>query len=159
MKKLLITITVMALTMLLVFPSGTAAAGSDPASVARTLLRAYNAHNLDAVTALFADDAVFTVLPQGIVLTGKAQIRAALQQGAFAQNSSLRMVAYPQISGDKVTWSVQASNDAWRQLGIDRLLNTNEAIVRGGKITSVTVGLTPESVARLQAAMAATQSK
>ena len=154
MKRLLIITIVMALAMLLVFPTGIAAAGSDPASVAPALIRAYNAHDLDAVTALFIDDAVFTVLPQGIVLTGKAQIRAALQ-GAFAQNSSLRMVAYPQISGGKVTWSVQASNDAWRQLGIDRLLNTNEAIVRGGKITSFTVGLTPEAVARLQAALAA----
>ena len=115
----------------------------------------WNSHNLEGVIDTFTNDAVvkFVPPPPGApeVATGKEQIRpiiASLLPGFHVESTN------HQLAGDRVTWNATASNDAFRSLGIDSVDASGEAMLRGEKIESFTITFTPETLARLQAAMA-----
>jgi len=116
---------------------------------------AYNAHDMDATLALFADDAVmnFPGQPPPNVLTGKEQIRTAFSLGDFAYNvHQVLLVESLKVVGGKVTWSAKGSADFLQKLGIASLDAMGEAVIQEGKIKSFTAIFPPESLAKLNAA-------
>ncbi len=112
----------------------------DPVSVIHALDTACNAHDLETVMALFADDAVATHTPppDGVgVYRGKEQIRAwfAPQMPGFHVDAHDH-----QVSGETVRWSGLVTHDLLRQIGQTQPVGArNEAVVRAGKIASFTV--------------------
>lgn len=112
----------------------------DPLSVIHALDEACNAHDLETVMSLFADDAVVrhTPPPDGVgVYRGKEQIRSWFEPqipGFHAEARDHR------TSGDTVTWSAMMSADLLRQMGQSQPVEAQaEAVVRAGKIVSFTV--------------------
>jgi hypothetical protein len=71
-----------------------------------------------------------------------------------AQNIHFDLVAPRQVVGERVTWTNNTSVDPWRKLGIAPLQGQGDATVHGGKIVSLTITLTPDSMAKLQRAVA-----
>ena len=103
--RLLIT-AALALGVLLATTGGASSQPMDPASVVHAYIRAVNAHNVDAVLALYADDAVHEVMPPppgatGVYI-GKAQIRQFYQQTA-ANHDHLAVVGTLRVVGNKVS--------------------------------------------------------
>ncbi|CAG0943245.1 hypothetical protein ANRL1_01259 [Anaerolineae bacterium] len=133
----------------------------DPMAVIKSLSDALNAGNVDAVMAFFADDATQTQTPPPAgtsgVRTGKEQIRgffAGMIAGKFSgELSNLK------VTGDKITYTSTFSTDTYRKLGVAPLVAAEEAVFEKGKIKSQTITVTPESLAKIQAAMAAAQAK
>jgi|GEM_PF-442106 hypothetical protein len=134
-----------------------AAPTPDPAAVIKSLAAALNAGNVDAVMAFYADDATITHKPapagQSGILTGKEQIRGFIQ-GLVAGNFSGE-VSNLKVVGDKITLTGTLSTDTYRKLGVAPIVIAEEAVIVGGKIKSETITVTPESLAKIQAAMAA----
>lgn len=128
----------------------------DPKAWLDEVDRQWNGHNLEGAMAFFTEDAVARFIPPlpgaPDVLRGKEQIRNAVQSllpGFHVISTNHEREA------DRVTWSAEASNDAFRQMGIETVTAQGEAILRGDKMTSFTIAFSPETVARLQAAVAA----
>jgi hypothetical protein len=63
------------LALLLATTSGLSAADSSPEAVVQAQLEAYNAHNLDAFAATYADDVELMELPNDVFVRGIAQLR------------------------------------------------------------------------------------
>lgn len=111
----------------------------DPLSIVRQYDAAWNAHDLEAVMACFADDAVATQTPpppDGGINRGKDQIRrwAEGQLPGFHVDSRDH-----RTSGDTVTWTSTVTGDVFRQMGFHEPLEAQaEAVVRDGKIVSFT---------------------
>lgn len=145
-------VILIAMVAILVLPAVLYAQGTDPAAVFTALADALNAGDVDAALALVADDAVLTFPDPGYVFTGKEEIRG-WYEGLVAQNLHAEPSDF-QIDGDRMTWSNKVSIDNWRALGIAPLDYTGEGTVQDGKIKSYTETMTPESLAKLQAAMA-----
>ena len=148
---------VSAVAGLLLLPMGVAAQGADPLSVVSASIAALNAGDAAGATALFAADATVTIRPgrpgRPETSTGTAQILALWQTGV-AQHIHIDMVGTPQVAGDTVTGTISVAADDLRQLGITSVQRTLVSVVRGGKIASLTLTLTPDSAAKLQAALA-----
>ena len=154
---------------------------SDATALARAFIAAWNAHDLDAVLAGFAPDAVVrerrgdvpahvwdTRDPQVVRAylddpperrdydasafvwrTGRPQI-AAWAAARFARRDRFVVGPY-RVTGDTVRWSYQAFDDlAQRLSGVGPLEGDAEAMVRGGRITTLTLVVSPESVQRQQ---------
>ncbi len=130
--------------------AGGASAQTDPGSVARALIDAENAHNVDAAVAFFADDAVVT-LPTG-QFTTRDQIRG--WQSELAAGNFKATIGTPQVSGERVTFSGSVELDTFRNLGIERMDSNWDITVQQGKVKTFTFTFTAESGARLQAALA-----
>jgi len=114
---------------------------------------ANNDHDMDAMLAFFTDDAVANFPGQSPdVYAGKEQIRTWLQND-FADNIHID-VENLQVAGDKLTWIGKISTDSLRELGIDSLESIGEAVVQEGKIKSFTATFPPESLAKLECAIA-----
>jgi quercetin dioxygenase-like cupin family protein len=163
--RLLITAALalaLALSALVATTRGVSSQGTDPASVVQAYIAAVNAHNVDAVLALYADDAVHEAIPAPpgaqSVYIGKAQIRQFYQQ-TVVNHDHLEVVGTPQVVGDKVMYTKRIASDSFRRLGLATLDASIVAIVQGGKFTSYTAAFTPDSLAKLQAAIAAASEK
>ena len=152
----------LALGALVATTRGVSSQGTDPASVVQAYIRAVNAHNVDAVLALYADDAVHEVIPPPpgaqSVYIGKAQIRQFYQQ-TVVNHDHLEVVGTPQVVGDKVMYTKRIASDSFRRLGLATLDASIVAIVQGGKFISYTAAFTPDSLAKLQAAIDAASEK
>lgn len=112
----------------------------DPLAIVRAFDAACNAHDLETVLSLFADDAVVRQSPpsDGVgIYRGKEQIGSWFQTqlpGFHVDSSDHRM------SGDSVSWSAMMTDDLLRQIGQRQPLRTEaEAVVRDGKIASLSV--------------------
>jgi len=157
MKLWQCTLTVLMLaTTLAVTPT---AAADDPLSVIDALDATLNARNVDGALVLFADDATVRQNPPQPGATsayqGKAAVRTFLAS-VVAQNIHFDLTAPRQVIGERVTWINNTAVDPWRKLGIAPLQGQGDATVQGGKIVSLTITLTPDSMAKLQRALAAT---
>jgi ketosteroid isomerase-like protein len=114
--------------------------GHDLLSIVRALEEACNAHDMDKVMTLFADDAVVRQAPpaDGVgVYRGREQIRGWLgtQLPGFHVDSRDH-----QTNGDTVRWTARMSNDLLRQIGRSEPVEDQaEAVVREGKIASFSV--------------------
>ncbi len=146
----------MLMTMMTVMP--VAAAADDPLSVIDALDATLNAQNADGALALFADDATVRQAPPQPGSTGVYQGKAAVRiflASDVAQHIHFDLTAPRQVVGERVTWINNTSIDPWRNLGIAPLQGQGDAIVHDGKIVSLTITLTPDSMAKLQRAIAA----
>lgn len=146
------------LALLLALPTALHAQASDPVAVITALVAAANAHDLEATMALFADDAVVQIRPEalGSTSTGKDAVRKWFSD-LYAGNFSIT-VADMKAQGNTVTDRATISSDGLRQLGLASLDGNEEYTVRDGKIVSMTFTYTDDSLAKLQAAVAAAQA-
>ena len=110
---------------------------------------AFNAGDIEADLAYFAEDAVVNIVPFG-TYTGHAEIRAWIEKNTAANG---RMTwETPQVDGDTVTLKSTYTDDELQSIGIT--LEANETvIVKDGKIVKDTWVVTDESMAALSAAM------
>ena len=130
--------------------------GATPAAVVNAVMDAWNAGDVDALKALFADDAVAYFPDWGDTETGAEEIGAWIE-GLVAANFVIEPES-TEVEGDTVTVVAKVWADPTRELGIAPLVTIDVYTVQGGKITSQTSTLTEESSAKLMAAMAAAQS-
>jgi hypothetical protein len=135
-----------------------AAAADDPLSVIDTLDATLNAASADGALALFADDATVRQSPPQPGATGiyrgKAEVRTFLAS-IVAQHIHFDLAAPRQVAGERVTWINNTAIDPWRTLGIAPLQGQGDATVHDGKIVSLSITLTSDSLAKLQRAVAA----
>jgi len=132
------------------------AQGSDPVAVVTARTDAINAGDVEAAIALFAEDAIYNLIPPppGVpgTLTGREAIRARLAE-LVAQKAEYSLVETPQVAEDTVTALTRYSDDGLRSFGVDFIEGTEEFTVQDGKITSYTWTMTEESLAKLEAAL------
>jgi limonene-1,2-epoxide hydrolase len=123
----------------------------DPRAVVIAAYEAWNAGDVDAYLARVADDAVVD-MPGFGTHTGLEEIRAWME-GLIPLNPHMGFEIL-QVAGDTVTVRSTYTDDDFRALGI--VLEADEVIVvQDGKVKSDTWIATDESMAELQAAMAA----
>jgi len=132
---------------------------SDPATVLAALDAALTAHDLGAALALFADDAVVRYEPPPPSpapdrYKGKQEVRGLLER-LIAQGVRVEAEGYS-AAGERATSRGRAVYAAGHErLGGNPVLLEAEALVREGKIASLTFTFGPESLARMRAALAA----
>lgn len=131
-----------------------ASAQTDAVSVARALIAAENAHDVNTVVNLFAPGAIVN-LPTGVFVT-RAEIeqwQRELAAGNFRADITPPVAVTPEV----VTFSGTVALDLFRQLGISPLEATWQLIIQGGRVTIFNFDFTPAATARLQAALAGTR--
>ena len=138
-------------------PTATSVPTPDHGATIKSLVDTLNVGNVDAAMAFFADDATQTQTPppsgQPGVRTGKDQIRG-FYNGLVADHFSVELSNVKAI-GDKVTYTCSFSTDTYKKMGVAPIVTNEEAVFTGGKIKSQTITVSPESLAKIQAAMAA----
>jgi ketosteroid isomerase-like protein len=133
-----------------------AVASDDPAAVIEAYLAAVNAGDLEAILALYADDAVHIFLPTadgsaGVCL-GKAQFTMWYEQ-SLANGDRVELEdSTLAVDGNQATCLTQISSEPWRKLGLETLEAKADLVVIDGRIMTHVVTLTPESVRTLQTA-------
>ena len=104
----------LALGALVATTNGVSSQGADPASVVHAYITAVNSHNVDAVLAVYADDAVHEAIPAPpgakSVYIGKAQIRQFYQQ-TVVNHDHLAVVGTLHVVGDKVMYTKRIASD------------------------------------------------
>lgn len=156
MKTRLITTTM--LVLMLALPAALYAQETDPISVVEAWQDAMNAGDADAALAWLADDAFITLVPPPMeghdgVFRGKEEIRT-WWEGLYAANGASSL-SNCQVDGETITCILNYTDDGLQGIGVDSIDNEFVVIVRGGKIQTYTATTTPESLEKLQAAMAA----
>lgn len=156
MKTRIIAMT--ALVVMLALPAALYAQETDPVVVVMAEIEAFNAGDIDAALALYADDVVIKLVPpippdSPDTYTGKAELRAWFE-GLVAVNWKGELEIL-QVEGDTVTTKSQTWADPTRALGVAPLEATLVYAVQDGKIKGWTWTLSDESLAKLQVAMAA----
>lgn len=141
------------LVTVLAVPAALHAQETDPAAVVSAVYDAFNAGDVDALAALYADDAVVEFPDWGDTYTGAEEVDAWVEE-LVASHFAVEIETL-QVDGDTVTARIKAWADPSRALGIAPLISIDVYTVADGKITSQTSTLTDESAEKLQAAMAA----
>jgi hypothetical protein len=132
---------------------------SDPAAILQAFDEALTAHDQEAALALLADEAVVRYQPPPpppapAVYRGKGEIRG-LVRGLIAQGVAVQAEGY-EAEGERARSRGRRVYAAGHErLGGNPVALEGEAIVRGGRIDSVTFTFSPESLARMRAAAAA----
>jgi hypothetical protein len=119
-----------------------------------------NAGDLDGSLAFWTDDATFLVvgLPTGSeTYKGKEEIRAVFKENIDSHFKE--QVEVLKVEGNTVTTQTTSWHDFTRQLGVAPLVATEVYIVKNGKIASLTWTISPESLVKLQAALAKAQAE
>jgi hypothetical protein len=148
-------IVVASLALLLALPTVLYAQAMTPEEVVMAMIEAESAGDLEAQIALFADDAVYTLIPlppdMSGPLVGEDAIRA--RRAGLAAVNAEGSTEIQQVDGNTVTTLSRYTDDELRGMGIDYIEGIEEYIVQDGKITSYTWTMTDESLAKLMAAM------
>lgn len=130
-------------------------------SNAEAIVRAYdamwNSHDVARILDSFTDDAEVRLVPPPpppipAVCKGKEQIRAFVE--AFSPGFQVESRDFA-IQGDRVTWKAAAASDRFREMGLDVADGTGELVLEGDRAQAFTFTLSPETLARLEANMAA----
>ena len=154
MKRLLLTIAAIVVTLLVARPGWVRAQVTDPASVMDAFIAAIR--DTERAIQVLADDVTIRVVPpphgQTGVWTGK---EGAGQFLAFtqAQNARRQLVGGWQVSGNTVSGTVMMTSNNLAALGLGAVEFRLEAVVENGKITSWTQMLAPHEQQRVAAAM------
>lgn len=110
----------------------------------------WNAHDVDSVVEFFTDDAVLTIVPALPTMpdayAGKQQILGFIQ--ANMPGFSVEARDYEAL-GNTVTWLAVISSAGPWLLGVTPVTAMAEAVLDRGKIRSLTIILSEESVTRL----------
>jgi ketosteroid isomerase-like protein len=119
-----------------------------PKEVARLYLARHNAHDVEGVMALFAEEARFEI-PGRLIRCGKEEIRAT-EEWEAAVHDHLR--AGDLVEADaEVSFRAFEANDWLRAVGVDELRYTSMTVeVRDGRITCVTAALAPDAYNAMQ---------
>ena len=131
-------------------PGTLRAQGSDPEALARAVKEAMSAGDLEAVLALYADDAVLDLGAMGRI-SGKEELRGFFQD-RFSHHATWETSDY-QVEGNAVTFKSRYSSDRMRSLGVT-LEATEVIVIENGKIATDTWTATDESMAAYRAARA-----
>jgi hypothetical protein len=136
-----------------------AAQAKSPEAVLRAIIDALNNKDVDKATGFLADDVTQTLIPapSGTGLYQGKEAMSARFSEVVAANPVHKLLSC-QTSGDRVSCSATYSDDTTRPLGFD-LGMTVDATVQNGLLKEVTWKMTPETLAKVQAAMAAAQPK
>lgn len=155
MKKLLYPVLSILLIVLVACQSAAA-----PDEVVTGLVDAYNAGDVDAFVAQYADDAVVTIKPpppgvegESLLFTGLVEIRG-WAEGLMEDSGHYMDMEITQSDGQTVIGKSAYTNDNLNALGVV-LQATDEYVVRDGKIASQLYSVTDESMKALTAALAA----
>jgi hypothetical protein len=130
--------------------------GDDPASVVEAYIAAANAGDLEAILALYADDAFHIALPSADgsagVCVGKEQFTMWYEQSlANGERVELEDGSLA-VDGNQASFITRITSEPWSKLGLDALEAHSEVVVIDGRIATHVVMLTPESVRTLQSA-------
>jgi hypothetical protein len=150
MKTRILAVTVLVLALAL--PVALYAQGADPAAVVNAANDAWNAGDVDALKALYTDEAVVYFPDWGDKETGAEEIGAWIED-LVAANFVIEPESI-EVEGETVTVVAKVWADPSRALGIAPLVTIDVYTIQGGKITNQTSTLTEESSAKLMAAMA-----
>ena len=154
-KKMFIVL--LAMVIIFALNSSLYAQETDPVKVLNALADSLNAGDVDTAMTLYAPDAVLNIVPPPPGLpgtyTGLKEIRGWLEI-LVGMNFKVEGVEMLQVEGDKVKIKVKASSDFARGFNMAFMEYTEEHIIQGGKIKGYTVTTTPETMEKLQAAMA-----
>lgn len=119
------------------------------------MIEAENAGGLEAQMALFADDAVYTLIPSPPGMSGplvsKEGIRAR-RADISAQNAETS-TEIRRVDGDTVITLSRYADDKLRGMGLEFIKGVEEYVIQDGKISTYTWTMTDESLAKLMAAM------
>ena len=119
-------------------PSGPSPIQADPLEMVNAFHSAINNDNVDAMLALFSEDA--SVVDSGSVIQGEEQIRdwALHSQRMFGLRL---MMTHSQVAGEKIFWHdiTHSGPEVQHRIYILRGM----AIIQKGKIKSLTVSLLP----------------
>lgn len=145
-------IAVMTLILaILALPIPLYAQETDAAAVVMARAGAFNAGDVEAAVAFFADDAVYNIIPAppGVpgTYTGQDEIRGRITD-IVALNAAIEL-ELRQVEGDKVTTLTKYSDDGLRGLGLAFIEGIEEYTVQDGKITAYTWTTTEESLSQL----------
>lgn len=129
----------------------------DPVSIVQNLIDAANHRELDEVMALLDDDVKVRIEPSlpGSPLgsyTGKKFVQR-FWEDLFDEHLALEARNF-QASGNEVTWDSILSLDRLTAMGVAMAQAEGHAVVEGSRIDSFTLTLTPETVSRIEQAMA-----
>jgi ketosteroid isomerase-like protein len=134
-----------------------AATGDDPAAVVDAYAAAVNAGDLDAILALYADDAIHMRLPTP---DGTAGICRGTEQFGMMYEQDLANGYRIEVeegtiavAGDRVTFSARLSSEPWREQGLETLAVDSEIVLVDGKIASHVEMLSPEAARELLTAL------
>lgn len=119
-----------------------------PIEVARALIAAENARDIDGAMALFAPYPTVK-LSMGSLTTTEAVHR--WQEELAAGNLHIEAKDM-QAEGNLVRWTGTIAVDLFRRMGLEVLGGSWEIAVEKGKITTLTFSLSPEAAALVQAA-------
>ena len=133
-----------------------APADDDQAALIEAYVAAVNSGDLEAILALYADDAFHIALPSpdgsAGVCVGKDQFRMWYEQ-SLANGDRIEVDdGALAVDGNQAIFVARLSSEPWSKLGVDALEATSEIVVIDGRIMTHVVVLTPESVRRLRAA-------
>jgi hypothetical protein len=133
---------------------------ADPASVIEAYITAANAGDLEAILALYDDDAFHIALPSpdgsAGVCVGKEQFTMWYEQSLANKERVELEDGSLAVDGNQASFVTRISSEPWRELGLEALEAHSEVVVVDGRIMTHVVLLTPESVRELQAARDAT---
>ena len=154
-KKMFIVL--LAMVIIFALNSSLYAQETDPAKVLNALADSLNAGDVDAAITLYAPDAVFHIEtpPAGLpgTYSGLKEIRGWLEV-LVGMHFKIEGVEILKVEGDKLNVRVKSSSDFARGFNIAFLEHMEEHIIQGGKIKSHTSAFTPETMEKLQSAMA-----
>ena len=148
-------IVLASMTLMLMLPTVLFAQAMTPEEVVTAMIEAEEAGDLEAQIALFADDAVYSILPPSPdmpgPIVGKDAIRAR-REGIAALNAETT-TEITGVDGNTVTTLSTYVDDELRSLGLEYIEGIEEYVIEDGMITAYTWTMTDESLAELMAAM------
>jgi hypothetical protein len=122
--------------------------GTSPIEIARALIAAENAHDVDGAMALFAPDPTVKLSMATLTTTEAVQ---RWQEELAAGNLHIE-VDEMQAEGNIARWTGMIAVDLFRRMGLQELSGSWEIAVEKDKITAFTFGLSPDAAALVQAA-------
>jgi hypothetical protein len=130
--------------------------GNHPAVVVHAYVAAVNDGDLDAILALYDDNAFHIALPSpdgsAGVCVGKDQFRMWYEQSLANGDRVEIEPGTLTVVENQATFGVRLSSEPWRKLGVETLAAHAEIVVVKGRIMTHVVMLTPASVRMLQSA-------
>ena len=120
----------------------------NPKEVVRLYLVRHNAHDVDGVMTLFAEEARFE-MPGRFIRCGKEEIRQT-EEWEAAVHDHLRTGELVEADAE-VSFRAFEANDWLRAAGVDELRYTSMTVeVRDGRITCLTAAMAPDSYNAMQ---------
>ena len=154
-KKMFIAL--MAMVIIFALTNSLYAQETDPVKVLNTLADSLNAGDVDTAMTLYTPDAVLHIVPPPAGLpgtyTGLKEIRGWLEV-LVGMNFKIEGVEILKVEGDKVKIKVITSSDLARGFNMAFMEFNEEHTIQDGKIKGYTTAFTPETMEKLQAAMA-----